>query len=116
MKVVFAEEPRLQHDLLELADGVALPPLMNLLGRPVAAAGVGNRMAAVPVRVGLDEAWPVPASGTLSRLLHGSLDGKEVHAVDALRWDPVAVGLSPQVGDGRGASHRRAHAVLIVDQ
>ena len=60
----------------------------------VAAAGIGNGMAAITVGDGLDQRRTLaPARALAVRRFHRALDGEEIHPIDPLRRDAVGIGL-----------------------
>src|SRR5438876_64571 len=99
--------------LAEDVDRVPLHPLLHLLLGAVLA-GIGHRVAAEAIRLGLEEEW----LARLARPLHGAARGvahlEHVVAVDDLELHRVAARPDRDVGDGHGAVERRAHGVLVV--
>src|SRR5215212_2648820 len=114
LDVVLVDDVPLEKLVFELAYGVALAPLLDLvLGpvlleevrRPVRRGAVGDRLDRVRL-AGLADLLRDPM-GTLE-------DRFQVHPIDLLVLDAEGVELGGEVGHGRGACYARAHAVLVV--
>jgi hypothetical protein len=94
-------------------DRVFPPPLLDLLALAVDLR-VGGGVAAVAVGEGLEHGRP-PLLARLADALGDALaHGDHIHAVDPLAGDAVALRLLREVGLGRVALDRGAHAVEVV--
>ena len=74
---------------LEEQDGVTLLPRFDLLGRSVRLAGVGDRVAAVPVGHALQEGGLALLPGEAHEALSRLTDRKHILAIDAFGGHPV---------------------------
>src|SRR6185295_12731979 len=85
----------------------------DLFARAVLA-GVGHRVAAVAVGLGLDQRGPLLLARAVDRFAHHLAHGHEVHAVHLAARDAVGLAAGVEVLHRGGAVHGRAHAVAVV--
>src|SRR6516162_10596154 len=89
--------PRLAHPQRETIDRIALLPVLNL--RPVAIElRVEHRMRAKAISPAFEECGPATTADRRAGAPCCGLDGDDIHAVDDLRRDIVALRLDVDVG------------------
>ena len=88
------------------ASGSVASHSFDLVVGPVFA-GVGARVAAVPVGLGLDQRGPPPVAGAVEHAQRGEVDGVDVVAVDEDALEPVRRSRGPRP-DARRPSPRRS--------
>src|SRR5262245_5938572 len=104
-----------QHLLAEQRDRIAQLLALDLVLRAVDRAGrVAHRVAAVAVRVGLEERGRLLLSRPGDRAGHRLADRQHVHAVEALGRDAVGLAELPDLGLRQRALDRGAHGVAVV--
>lgn len=103
----------LEDSLLESGNGVVGGThALDLLTGTVGGARVGHGVTTVAVGDVLEDHGALVGSGPLLTVLDGSLDGKDVHAVDLEARDVLTTLVV--VGQGGGTGSRGTHTVLVV--
>ena len=113
LRLAFLEHPAAQEPLGERVDRIALAPLRDLLLRAVLLR-VGHRVPAEAIRDGLDEDRLAVLARAPDRFAHRLVGLDHVHAVAAQAGHAEALAAAMQVGHGRVALDRGAHAELVV--
>src|SRR5690606_13114879 len=95
-------------------DRILREPLFDLVLGPILA-GIGARVAAVTIRLGLDETRAAAPSGGVERAQRGRVDDVDVVAVDEDRLEAVrARSIRGRMLDGRDLVDRGVFHVAVV--
>src|SRR5882762_3849533 len=103
-----------EQDLAHMVDRVALVAiLVDFFLGPVLRR-VAHRMAAIAIGLHLEDVWALAATSIFDGLLARRPHRQHVHPVDALARNAERLAVAIELGSGRSALDRGAHAVAVV--